>query len=124
MYSSRPSLVPNDRRHDLHGFKNAREWLQLFQIVADIRMGAERLKPRIVGEDAPGRRIHRTAEATPEPTAFTEQLAEPVEHLVRPVKGGDNGSDSIVGCLEQAEAGVTSLCPVDEPDFVARDTPC
>lgn len=76
-------------------FKNVPEWLQLFQIVADIRMGAEvpeleRLKPRIVGGDAPGRRIYRTAEPTPDLIAFMERLAERVEHLGPPVKGGDN----------------------------------
>ena len=44
-------------------FKNVPEWLQLFQIAADIRMGSElpeleRLKPRLVGGDTPGKRIY------------------------------------------------------------------
>ncbi|MBV9898067.1 MAG: DEAD/DEAH box helicase family protein [Chloroflexi bacterium] len=76
-------------------FKNVPEWLQLFQLVADIRMGSEvpeleRLKPRIVGGEAPGRRIYRTAAATTELMAFMTQLAERVEKLGPPVKGGDN----------------------------------
>jgi hypothetical protein len=65
---------------------NVPEWLQLFQIVADIRMGSyvpelERLKPRVVGGEASRRRIYRTAAATPELIAFMGQLAERVEHL-------------------------------------------
>src|SRR5262249_42121135 len=50
----------------------------------------DRLKPRVVGGDAPGRRIYRTAAATPQLIAFMGQLAERVEHLGPPVKGGDN----------------------------------
>jgi N12 class adenine-specific DNA methylase len=76
-------------------FRNVPEWLQLFQIAADIRMGAElpeleRLKPRLVGGDTPGKRIYRTATATPELLQFMERLAERVEHLGPPVKGADN----------------------------------
>jgi hypothetical protein len=76
-------------------FKNVPEWLQLFQLAADIRMGSEvpeleRLKPRPVGGDAAGRRIYRTAPATPDLLAFMEDLAARVEHLGPPVKGGDN----------------------------------
>src|SRR6266568_8878159 len=76
-------------------FKNVPEWLQFFQIVADIRMGSEvpeleRLKPRFVGGEAPGRRTYHTAAATPELIAFMGQLAERVEHLGPPVKGGDD----------------------------------
>ncbi len=76
-------------------FKNVPEWLQLFQIVADIRMGAdvpelERLKPRLVGGQVPGKRIYRTAAATPELLAFMEQLGRRVESLGPPIKGGDN----------------------------------
>ena len=76
-------------------FKNVPEWLQLFQLRADIRMGAElpeleRLKPRLVGGDTPGKRIYRTATATPELLQFMERLAERVEHLGPPVKGADN----------------------------------
>src|SRR6266851_1042501 len=76
-------------------FKNVPEWLQLFQLRADIRMGAElpeleRLKPRLVGGDTPGKRIYRTATATPELLQFMERLAERVEHLGPPTKGSDN----------------------------------
>jgi len=76
-------------------FKNVPEWLQLFQIVADIRMGAdvpelERLKPRLVGGQVPGKRIYRTAAATAELLAFMEQLGKRVESLGPPIKGGDN----------------------------------
>jgi N12 class adenine-specific DNA methylase len=76
-------------------FRNVPEWLQLFQLVADIRMSDEipelqRLKPRLVGGDAPGKRIYRTAAATPELLAFMERLARRVEHLGPPVKGADN----------------------------------
>ena len=76
-------------------FNNVPEWLQLFQLRADIRMGAElpeleRLKPRLVGGDTPGKRIYRTATATPELLQFMERLAERVEHLGPPVKGADN----------------------------------
>jgi hypothetical protein len=76
-------------------FKNVPEWLQLFQLRADIRMGAElpeleRLKPRLVGGDTPAKRIYRTATATPELLQFMERLAERVEHLGPPVKGADN----------------------------------
>ncbi len=76
-------------------FKNVPEWLQLFQLVADIRMSAEmpeleRLKPRLVGGETPGRRIYRMALATPELLAFMEQLAKRVEHLGPPQKGTDN----------------------------------
>src|SRR5207245_5183541 len=65
-------------------FKNVPEWLQLFQLAADIRMGSElpeleRLKPRLVGGEAPGKRIYRTADATPELLAFLEPLAERVQ---------------------------------------------
>jgi len=65
-------------------FKNVPEWLQLFQLRADIRMGSElpeleRLKPRLVGGDTPGKRIYRTATATPELLQFMERLAERVE---------------------------------------------
>ncbi len=76
-------------------FKNVPEWLQLFQLVADIRMGAEvpeleQLKPRLVGGEVLGKRIFRTATATPELLAFMEQLAKRVEHLGPPTKGADN----------------------------------
>src|SRR5258708_4088815 len=76
-------------------FKNVPEWLQLFQLRADIRMGAElpeleRLKPRLIGGDTPGKRIYRTATATPELLQFMERLAEGVEPLGPPVKGADN----------------------------------
>jgi len=76
-------------------FKNVPEWLQLFQIAADIRMGSElpeleRLKPRLVGGDAPGKRIYRTATATPELLQFMQRLAERVEHLGPSAKGSDN----------------------------------
>ena len=76
-------------------FKNVPEWLQLFQIVADIRMGAdvpelEQLKPRLVGGQVPGKRIYRTAAATPELLAFMDQLGKRVESLGPPIKGGDN----------------------------------
>src|ERR1700730_14035820 len=58
-------------------FKNVPEWLQLFQLPADIRMGSElpeleRRKPRLVGGDAQGKRIYRTATATPELLQFME----------------------------------------------------
>jgi hypothetical protein len=74
------------------------EWLQLFQLVADIRTGSElpeleRLKPRLVGGDAPGKRIFRTARAAPDLFQFMEHLAERVEHLGPPVKGSDNMSE-------------------------------
>jgi N12 class adenine-specific DNA methylase len=76
-------------------FKNVPEWLQLFQLAADIRMGSEvpeleRLKPRVVGGEALGKRIYRTAAATPELLAFMEHLADRVEHLGPPQKGADN----------------------------------
>jgi hypothetical protein len=76
-------------------FKNVPEWLQLFQLTADIRMGSEvpeleRLKPRLVGGEAPGKRIYRAAPATPDLLAFMEQLADRVEHLGPPRKGADN----------------------------------
>jgi N12 class adenine-specific DNA methylase len=76
-------------------FKNVPEWLQLFQLAADIRMGSElpeleRLKPRLVGGDAPGKRIYRTAPVTRELLQFMERLAERVERLGPPVKGSDN----------------------------------
>src|SRR6266446_6143824 len=50
----------------------------------------ERLKPRLVGGDTPGKRIYRTAPATRELLQFMERLAERVEHLGPPVKGSDN----------------------------------
>ena len=76
-------------------FKNVPEWLQLFQLAADIRMGSElpeleRLKPRLVGGNTPGKRIYRTATATTELLQFMERLAERVQHLGPPVKGADN----------------------------------
>ncbi len=76
-------------------FKNVPEWLQLFQLVADIRMGSEvpeleRLKPRLIGDEVLGKRIYRTAIATPELLAFMEQLAKRVEGLGPPTKGADN----------------------------------
>jgi len=76
-------------------FKNVPEWLQLFQLTADIRMGSElpeleRLKPRLIGGETPGKRIYRTATATPELLQFMERLAERVEHLGPPIKGSDN----------------------------------
>src|ERR1700687_346344 len=76
-------------------FKNVPEWLQLFQLTADIRMGSEvpelgRLKPRLVGGEPPAKRIYRAAPATPDLLAFMEQLADRVEHLGPPRKGADN----------------------------------
>src|ERR1700738_4411444 len=58
-------------------------------------MGAELpelecLKPRLVGGDTPGKRIYRTATATPELLQFMQLLAERVQHLGPPVKGADN----------------------------------
>ncbi len=76
-------------------FRNVPEWLQVFQLVADIRMGSElpeveRLKPQVVGGETSGKRIYRTAAATPDLLEFMEELAKRVEKLGPPVKGGDN----------------------------------
>src|SRR5438132_3773912 len=76
-------------------FKNVLEWLQFLQIAADIRTGSElpeleRLKPRLVVGEAAGKRIYRTATATPELLQFMERLAERVEHLGPPTNGSDN----------------------------------
>jgi hypothetical protein len=50
----------------------------------------ERLKPRLVGGDTPGKRIYPTATVATELLQFMERLAERVQHLGPPVKGADN----------------------------------
>ncbi len=50
----------------------------------------DRLKPRLIGGEVLGKRIYRTATATPELLTFMEQLAKRVEGLGPPTKGADN----------------------------------
>src|SRR6202048_2266671 len=109
-------------------FKNVPERLQLFQLRADIRMGAElpeleRLKPRLVGGDTPGKRIYRTATATPELLQFMERLAERVEHLGPPVKGARTICSKSPATLARPPSTCGSSCPA-HPSTTQQAQPC